>query len=76
MLVRPDELILKLCGTFTLANWIQLSLFMYGNNSITFRLASVIGKGVVRTRAKRVSKLHIYKEKQRDSNCSYIFLQV
>jgi hypothetical protein len=28
MLVRPDELILKMCSTFTLASWIQLSLFM------------------------------------------------
>jgi hypothetical protein len=65
MLVRPDELILKLCGTFTLASWNQLSLFMYGSNtSFKSRLANVIGKGVVTTGAKKDSKLNIYKEKE------------
>jgi hypothetical protein len=65
MLFRPDELILKLCGTFTLASWIQHSLFIYGSNtSFKSRLANVIGKGVITTGAERDSKLHIYKEKQ------------
>jgi hypothetical protein len=65
MLVRPDELIFKLCSTFTPANWIQLSLFTYGSNtSFKSPLAIVIGTGAVTTGAKRDSQLHIYKEKQ------------